>query len=291
MRYRKLGRMNWPISEISMGSYNTFDVPKEDKKGRQNVRAVIQAAIEQGTNLFDTANMYGNSEAAIGEALTILKEEGVIEYGIPYKQSSGNVPKIYIATKVWASSIQEAENQIQNSFKVLQTDFIDLFQIHNLSIWENLIPILGEMRDEERIGAVGVTHYAEATYPEMLKAMRTGDIDVVQVPYNTNQTVATREIFPGAQKLDLGVLIMTPITQLFRKGFLVGQLSNIDLKRFEKYGCRTPGQVLLKFVISHPAVTCAIPATSKVSHVTENTVISNGIDMDKADQEFLINLF
>ncbi|MFX1297460.1 MAG: aldo/keto reductase [Promethearchaeota archaeon] len=274
-----------------MGSYATFDVHRSDRKRRENVLAVIRAAIEHGTNLFDTANMYGNSEDAIGESLTILKEEGKIEYGVPYEESlKGQKPKIYIATKAWASSLKEAERQIKNSFKVLQTDYIDLFQIHNLSIWKELLPILKDMCDEQQIGAIGVTHYSEASYPEMLESLRTGDIDVVQVPYNISQTRATQEIFPETQKLNLGVLIMTPITPLFRKGFLIKKLGQINLNRFEKYGTTTPGQVLLKFVISHPAVTAAIPATSKVWRVAENTAVSNGVEMDNTDQDFLMKL-
>ena len=292
MKYRKLGRTNWSISEISMGSYGTFDVPKSNRNGRENVLAVIRAAIEHGINLFDTANMYGNSESAIGEALSTLKEEGKIDYGFPYtKNSTSKKLKIFIATKAWASSLKEAERQIKNSYKMLQTDYIDLFQIHNLSIWEELLPVLKDMCFEKQIGAIGVTHYSEATYPEILKTMYTGDVDVVQVPYNINQIKAARDIFPEAQKLNLGVLIMTPITPLFKRGFLIKKLERINLSPFKKYECKTPGQVLLKFVISHPAVTAAIPATSKIGHVLENTLISNGINMDQADQKYLTNLF
>jgi len=291
MLYRKLGRTQWYISEISLGSYGTFDVPKRNREGRENVTAVIRAAVESGVNLIDTANMYGSSEDTIGEALTQLKEEGLIEYGVPYDPLlKRNKPRIFIATKAWAASLKEAERQIKNSFKVLRTNYIDLFQIHNLSVWKELLPVLKEMKDQEQIGAIGVTHYLEATYPEMLEAMKTGDIDAVQVPYNINQTRAAQEIFPESLKLDLGVLIMTPITQLFKRGYLLKKLESLNLNRFEKYGCTTPGQILLKFVISHPAVTCAIPATSKVERIEENTVVSNGNDMDQADQEFLMNL-
>jgi len=292
MNYRILGRTGWQISEISLGSFGTFDVPRNDSLGRENVLAVIRAAVEQGVNLIDTANMYGNSEEAIGEALTVLKEEGTVEYGIPYKDCQDPQKKIYIATKTWASSINEAERQITNSFKVLQTDFIDLFQIHNLSIWKELIPILKEVFAQKRIGAIGVTHYAESSFVEMLESIYTGEIDTVQVPYNISQTQAARIIFPETQHLNLGVLIliMTPITPLFQKGFLLKKVQRIDLSRFLKYGCQTAGQILLKFVISHPAVTCAIPATSKAWRIVENTAISNGITMSESDQNFLMNL-
>jgi len=146
------------------------------------------------------------------------------------------------------------------------------------------------MKANEEIGAIGVTHYAESMYPEMIQTLETGKVDVVQVPYNINQTRAAQEIFPIVQQQDIGVLIMTPITQLFRRGVLLQKVQQIDLTRFKKYGCTTPGQVLLKFAISHRAITAAIPATSKVSRIGENTAISNGLDMDPIDQDFLTNL-
>lgn len=292
MYYRKLGRLGWAISEISMGTYGTFDLRPNDTKGRANVLAVVSAAIEEGTNFFDTANMYGNSEDALGEALNILKEDGKIEYGIPYDDTlKRNKPRIFLATKAWASSVKEAERQIKQSFKALRCEYIDLFQIHNLSIWKELLPVLKQLRDEGSIGGIGVTHYSEGSYPELLQTLRTGDVDVVQIPYNISQTKAAVEIFPETQKLDLGVLIMTPITPLFRRGLLLGKLQNIALDRFEKYGCVSPGQVLLKFVISHPAVSAAIPATSKPTRPAENAKVSNGIEMDESDQEFLKKLF
>lgn len=290
MQYRKMGRIGWRISEISLGSYGTFDVPSRDRAGRVNVLAVIRAAVEQGTNLIDTANMYGDSEEAIGEALSILKDEGTIEYGIPYEKCKTPQKKFYIATKSWASSMKDAERQIAHSFKVLQTDYIDLFQIHNLSLWRELIPVLKDLRTQKRIGAIGVTHYSEATYTEMLEAIHSNDIDTVQVPYNISQTRAAKMIFPETQRLSLGVLIMTPINPLFQHGALLKKLQKIDLIRYAKYGCQTAGQVLLKFVISHPAVTCAIPATTKARRILENTAISNGTLMSDIDQKFLVNL-
>ncbi|MHA1266647.1 MAG: aldo/keto reductase [Candidatus Helarchaeota archaeon] len=125
MLYRKLGRVGWYISEISLGSYGTFDVAKENRTGRENVLAVIRAAIDHGVNLIDTANMYGNSEDAIGEALTLLREGGIIEYGVPFDpQRKRPRPHLFIATKTWASSLKEATRQIRNSFKVLRTEYI-----------------------------------------------------------------------------------------------------------------------------------------------------------------------
>ncbi|MHA1276212.1 MAG: aldo/keto reductase [Candidatus Helarchaeota archaeon] len=283
--------MGWHIAEISMGTYGTFDVRNNDINGRKNVQTVVKEAIKQGVNLFDTARMYGNSEDALGEALTILKERKLIDYGTPFtKKSEGNRPHIFVATKVWASSVKEARRQIKYSFEALRCDYIDLFQIHNLGIWKELLPLLKQMRTQNQIGAIGVTHYSDTSFSDILEAIHTGDVDVVQVPYNINQTKAAQVIFPEVQKLDLGVLIMSPISLLFNRGQLLQKLKKLDLTRFKRYGCETPAQVLLKFVISHPAVTAAIPATTKAEHVIENVAVSNGRDMDRTDQEFLMRL-
>ncbi|HJP12862.1 MAG TPA: aldo/keto reductase [Nitrospinota bacterium] len=255
MEYRTLGRTGLRVSELGMGTWQTFDV-----RGRAAVGhcgRIAGEALGLGVNFFDTAPMYGEAERVLGKAL-----EGAGE--------------ALIATKVLEHSEAAARASIERSFKLLRTDVIDLVQIHNLASWRMAAEVLKSYQREGRIRYIGITDYSVAKYPAMIEAMRTGDFDTVQIPYNLGERTCRGEILPLARELGIGVIVMTPVAPLFGRNLLLGPLSRADLSFLEPYGVRTPGQALLKYLFSDPAVSTVIPATSKIERVAENAAVSTG---------------
>jgi len=256
MQYRTLGRTGLQVSTVGMGTWKSFDVsgPQES----DHVHALVTEALRCGVNLFDTAPMYGEAERVLGLALK-GRREGVI-----------------IATKVLMHDQRSARAQIEESFRKLQVDVIDLMQIHNMAGWQTVAPVLEDYKTKGRIRFLGITDYRTSMFSEMMKAMRTGVFDTIQIPYNLGDREAEREILPLAQQLNLGVLIMTPICPIFDRNRLLRVLQRQDLSFLHSHGVTTPGQALLKYVLANAAVSTAIPATSRIERVQENTDTGEG---------------
>lgn len=256
MEYRTLGRTGLRVGEIGMGTWQTFDVP--GRSGSAHCARIVEEALNHGYNFFDSAPMYGEAERVLGLALEKRRGEALI------------------ATKLLESSARAARASIERSFKLLRTDVIDLFQIHNMAGWREVTPILQAFQAEGRIRHIGITDYRVSNYPEVLEAMRTGDFDTVQIPYHLGERTCREEVLPLAREMNLGVIVMTPIAPIFNRSLLLGPLSRADLSFLEPYGVRTPGQALLKYLLADPAVSAIIPATGKVERVAENAAASSG---------------
>lgn len=256
MEYRTLGRTGLRVSEIGMGTWRTFDVstPAEDN----HCARIAEEALSHGINFFDSAPMYGEAERVLGLALKEKRGESLI------------------ATKVLEHDENSVRESVERSFTLLQTDVIDLFQIHNLASWRMAASVLKEFQAEGRVRFIGITEYSVRKYPEMLKAMRTGDFDAIQIPYHLGDRTCRKDILPLAREMNLGVIVMTPIAPIHNRHVLLDSLSRADLSFLEPYGVRTPGQALLKYVLSDPVVSTVIPATSKIERVAENAAVSDG---------------
>ncbi|HBK80190.1 MAG TPA: hypothetical protein DDZ83_11070 [Nitrospinae bacterium] len=239
-----------------MDTWQTLDV--RGAAGDAHCARIAGEAIRLGINFFDTAPMYGDAERVLGLAL------------------DGGRAETLIATKVLEHSEASALASIERSFQLLRTDVIDLFQIHNLASWRLVTPVLKRLRDAGRIRFIGITEYNVSKYPEMLEAMRTGEFDTIQIPYHLGERTCRREILPLARELDMGVIVMTPVAPIFNRNLLLGPLSRANLSFLEPYGVRRPGQALLKYLLSDPAVSTVIPATNKVERVAENAAVSDG---------------
>ena len=255
METRTLGRTGWRVSEIACGTYQTFDVG--GRRGQQQVLELMRANVRAGVNLFDSAPMYGHSEANIGAALPAL--EGAKD--------------CYIATKVLQSSLEGAKRQIAHSFSVIGGR-IDLLQIHNMAGWREVVPHLAELKAQGRIGATGVTHYSSGAFGEIEAAMRTGLADVIQIPYNLAEREVERRLLPLARELNLGVLVMTPIRPLFRRGALLDRLKGLDLGPYRPYGVVDLGSLCLKWLLSKEPALVLLPATSRPERVASNAAVS-----------------
>ena len=178
MEYRKLGNLD--VSVIGLGTLRTFDVDAdEDIAVRQQI---VDNCLEQDINLIDSAWMYGNAEKVLGIT------------------TQGKRDKFYMATKVRCEGKAEGEAQIANSFDLLNTDYIDLYQVHNMIDWETHLPTLQRLKDEGRIGMVGVSAMVHEAYPTIVELMKAGRVDTVQIPYNVMERGCEDELFPVAPR-------------------------------------------------------------------------------------------
>ena len=256
MQHRTLGRTGLRVGAVGMGTYRTFDV--RGAAPDAHCARIAEEALDRGVNFFDTAPMYGEAERVLGLALEGRRKEALI------------------ATKVLERDARSARASIERSLELLRTPVIDLLQIHNMAGWRAVTPVLQEYQKEGRVRFIGVTDYRVSNYPEVLEAMRTGLYDSVQIPYHVGEAACRREVLPLARELNIGVIVMTPIAPIFGRGKLLGALAKADLSFLAPCGVRTPGQALLKYVLSDPAVSAVIPATGKVEHAAENAAAAEG---------------
>ncbi len=270
MQFRKLGRTDLLVSEIGLGTYKNLDV--ESPKGQLHCNALVMEAVHCGVNIFDTAPMYGSSEEVLGKSLYPIEK------------------KCIIASKILESNSRNAQESIERTLNKLQIDSIDLMQIHNMSSWREVTPVLEEFKKEGKIRFIGVTDYRVSNYSEVLTALKTGVFDTVQIPYYLGEKTCQKILFPIVRDLNLGVIVMTPISPIFERGSLIKKLSNKDLDFLKEFGVNTPGQALLKYILSDSDISTIIPATSKIERISENTYCSNEKKMDKDSIEKLESL-
>jgi aryl-alcohol dehydrogenase-like predicted oxidoreductase len=258
MDYRILGRTGLKAAEVSCGTYRSFDVP--GAAGAAQVLALMQANLDQGANLFDSAPMYGRSEANIGQAL-----------------ASGRLdargPSVLIATKVLQHDLSGAKAQIENSLRVIGGR-VDLLQIHNMAGWKEILPYLAELKAQGKIRAAGVTHYDPGAFGAIEQAMRTGLADVIQIPYNLMERQAEQRLLPLARELNLGVLVMTPISPIFRRQALLETLRGEDPAAYRAFGVSDAGSLCLKYLLSKAPDVVLLPATSRPERVRSNAAVS-----------------
>jgi aryl-alcohol dehydrogenase-like predicted oxidoreductase len=245
VEYRKLG--NLQVSAIGMGTLRTFDVTSEEEIAQR--REIVEQCIANQVNFIDTAAWYGNAEKVVGITTQGKRED------------------FYLATKVRCHGKAEGEAQIGRSFELLDTDYIDLFQVHNLIDWETHLPTLQRLKEEGKIGMVGVTAMVHEAYPVIADLMRSGRVDAVQIPYNVMERGCEEELLPLAEETGVGILVMEPL----KKGRYVKELKRQpDLTPLQELGIQTWAQALLAWVLSDPRVSVAIPATSRPERVPEN---------------------
>lgn len=211
-------------------------------------RELVGSALDAGIRLVDTSPMYGDAERLLGEALAGRRDEA------------------FVADKVWTSSAAEGREQLAAAVG-WYGGRVDLVQIHNLVAWRTHLPLLEAARDQGRIGLVGATHYSAGAFGELAEVMRTGRVDVVQVPWNPQQREVEREILPLAADLGVGVLLMRPLGEgrLVRRAPAPEQLAPL-----EPFGVTTWPQALLKWGLSDPRVTVSLAATAQPERLGEN---------------------
>jgi diketogulonate reductase-like aldo/keto reductase len=241
---------------VGLGSWITFNVG-EDADLRDECAAVMSAFFAAGGQMIDSSPMYGSSQAVIGYGLNKLRRPGAL----------------FSADKVWISSGDRGPGQIEESRRFWGVRRFDLLQVHNLLAWEEHLPALLAMKAEERVRYVGITTSEGRRHSEMEKIMASQPIDFVQVTYNILDREVEERILPLARDRGIAVIANRP----FREGALIRSVERHPLPSWAReIGAGSWAQVILKFIVSHPIVTCAIPATTKVAHVKENLAAATG---------------
>jgi diketogulonate reductase-like aldo/keto reductase len=235
------------IPAIGIGSYQTFDTT--DAK---SVQPVLERFLALGGRVIDSSPMYGDAEQAIGDMLTAI---------------GADAKAAWVATKVWTEGKQKGVKEMQRSLKRLGRSSIELMQIHNLVDWKTQLATLREWKAAGTIKYIGVTHYGHSAFDELEAIVKTEGIDFVQLPYNVLDRAAEKRLLPAAKDKGAAVLVMEP----FDSGSLFKKTKGTKLPSVATdLGCTSWAQLALKFLLGHPAVTCPIPATSKVKHVEDN---------------------
>lgn len=257
------------IPVIGLGTWQTFDVG-DHKEDREALKLVLQKLVEPGGAVVDSSPMYGSSEQVVGELSAAL----------------GLRPKLFLATKVWTGGRQAGIDQMQTSFRLMKTDFMDLMQVHNLVDVHTHVKTLRQWKEAGKIRYWGLTHYTASAYPQLIQLIKTERPDFVQINYNLLAREAEREILPLA--LDQGTAIL--INRPFEEGALFSRVKNKTLPPWaEELGIRSWAQYFLKFILGHPAITCVIPGTSKVHHMADNLQAGWGLMPDERQRKMMVD--
>jgi diketogulonate reductase-like aldo/keto reductase len=245
-----------PIPVVGMGTWITFNVG-DDTGLREECAAVMKAFFDAGGRMIDSSPMYGSSQSVIGYGLSRLPAPA----------------RLFSADKVWTSSASSGPEQIEDSRRHWRVQGFDLLQVHNLLAWEEHLPMLLAMKKAGRLRYVGVTTSEGRRHDEIEGIMAAQPIDFVQITYNILDREVESRILPLARERGIAVIANRP----FREGALIRSLARERLPSWAgEIGATSWAQFILKFIVSHPAITCAIPATSQVAHVRENMVAATG---------------
>ena len=238
------------IPVIGMGSSNTFDVGASDAE-RAPLGEVLRALTDAGGTVIDTSPMYGRAEQTIGDLV----------------ESLGLRSRLWFATKVWTRGRESGRQQIEESFRRLRTDRLELLQIHNLLDWREHVPTIRSLQQQGKVRYSGITHYRADAHAELERVLGEERFDWVQFNYSLAEREAEQRLLPYC--MDRGVAVM--INRPFADGALFARVRGKPLPPWAaEVGCTSWAQYFLRFAISHPAVTCAIPATSKPHHMRDN---------------------
>ncbi|RWP36997.1 aldo/keto reductase [Mesorhizobium sp.] len=252
------------LPAVGLGTWITFNVG-DDPVLRDECAEVIATFFAAGGRMIDSSPMYGSSQPVIG-------------YGL---EKLGRPEALFSAEKVWTSSA-DGPAQIEQSRRFWGVPRFDLVQVHNLVAWETHLETLFAMKADGRIRYVGITTSEGRRHDLFEQIMRAHPLDFVQLTYNVVDREAEQRLLPLAAERGMGVIVNRP----FRQGALTRQLQGETLPDWAaEIGAGTWAQFILKFIVSHPAVTVAIPATTRVDHVRENLLAATGPLPDTAMRE------
>jgi len=235
---------------IGLGTWQTFDVDLTTDNRRQ-LEEALSLFVKLSGRVIDSSPMYGRAEDVIGELTAAL----------------GIRDRLFLATKVWTHGKENGIKSMERSMALLRTKRIDLMQVHNLLDVHTHLATLREWKEQGRIRYLGITHYEAGAFADVEKIMRSEKLDFVQINYSLMEREAEQRILPLAQERGIAVLINRP----FGAGDLFGKVRSKPLPGWAtEFDCRSWAQFFLKWIVAHPAVTCAIPATDKPGHLKDN---------------------
>ena len=253
---RAIPRTGEQIPVIGLGTYDAFDVGSAETD-RAPLRDVVKGFAAAGGSLIDSSPMYGRAEAVVGDLTAEL----------------GLRRSLFLATKVWTSGRDAGIRQMEDSFRLMKTQTMDLMQIHNLVDWKTHTATLKDWKKQGRVRYIGITHYHEGAYDDLERLIKTGDYDFVQLNYSIAEREAESSVLPLAQQMGVAVIANRP----FAKASLFSRVRGKEVPDWAaEFDCRSWAQFFLKYIVSHPALTCAIPATSKPKHLADNMQAAYG---------------
>jgi diketogulonate reductase-like aldo/keto reductase len=265
---RKIPSSGEILPAIGLGTWQTFDVGA-DRAGRAQLREVLKL-LER--NLVDSSPMYGSSETVAGD---LVAELGLRE-------------KLFVATKVWTSGRAEGIRQMEQSFQRLRVKTMDLMQVHNLVDVATHTKTLQAWKKERRVRYIGITHYTSSAYAEVEKFLASGQYDFLQINYSLGEREAESRLLPLAAEKGVAVIINRP----FAEGALFRRTKGKPLPSWAaELGIGSWAQYFLKWIVAHPAVTCAIPGTGKPEHMRDNLAAGAGSLPDEATRKKMLQYY
>ena len=263
MHSREIPKTKEQIPVIGMGTWRTFDIASD--RARKPLADVVRRFSELGGRLIDTSPMYGKAEEVAGEMRAHIREP-------------------FIATKVWTRGREAGIEQMKRSKTLLRSAQIDLIQIHNLVDWQTHLLTLRNWKANGLIRYIGITHYQTGAFAQLAEIMSSEDIDFVQLPMSVELPDAEERLLPLAQSRGVAVLVNRP----FEEGALLRRVRNKPLPEWAaEFDGRSWSELFLRYIVSHPAVTCVIPATSSVKHLEENMRAGEGRMLSMSERQRL----
>ncbi len=252
------------IPVIGLGTWEVFDVAgsREELETRKEI---IDMLVDKGGSLIDSSPMYNRSEKIVGDII----------------ESSGNRDKLFLATKVWTNGKSRGESQMRRSAELMKAGVIDLMQVHNLRDTDEHMNTIRDWQQQGRIRYNGITHYTASAHDSLERAMHEHEPQFIQINYSLGEREAEQRVLPLAEDLGIAVLINRP----YMTGRLFSAVRGRSLPSWAGEFAASWGQFFLKFIVSHPAVTCAIPATSKPHHMVDNLGAGVGEMPDAATRQ------
>ena len=265
---RVFPQANVNLPKIGLGTWQTFDVGASSS-ARAPLREVLKLL---DGNVVDSSPMYGSSESVAGD---LIAELGLRE-------------RLFVATKVWTSGREDGIAQMESSFRRLRVKMMDLMQVHNLVDVATHTKTLQQWKGEGRVRHIGITHYTSSAYPEVERWLKTGHYDFLQINYSLGEREAERRVLPLAAEKKARVIINRP----FAEGALFRRTKGKPLPPWAaQLGIASWAQYFLKWIVSHPAVTVAIPGTGRPDHMKDNLAAGNGPMPDAAARKKMQEYF
>lgn len=256
---------------IGLGTSITHNVSLDDPR-MDRLLEVLRVLVEGGGSLIDTAPSYGNAERVVGELVERLGQRG----------------QVFLASKVSSTGRERGLAQIEASFEALQTEVIDLIQVHNLQDTRTQLGLLRELKQEGRVRYIGVTHYLESAHDRLLDTLKQEQVDFVQFNYSVGERNAEKQLLPYCADHGIATLINRPFT----RGNLLSRVKGKPLPAWAvEIDASSWAQLLLKFILAEPAVTAVIPATSNPRYMADNLFAGQGRLPDARQRQMIVDAF
>jgi aryl-alcohol dehydrogenase-like predicted oxidoreductase len=267
---RRIPASGEEIPLIGLGTSRTFEAGESGAE-RAPLREVLEGFFASGARLIDTSPMYSTAEEVLGELMTPDMHQ-----------------RAFLATKVWTRGAREGREQMTRSAQLLRSARLDLIQVHNLLDLDTQLKTLREWKDAGRVRYIGVTHYTVSAQPELGQVLKREKLDFVQFNYSPVTRAAEKELLPLAADRGVAVLVNRP----FEDGALFATVRGKALPAWAgELDAASWGQLALKFIAAHPAVTCIIPATARATHLADNIAGGRGRLPDARQREAIAQAF